>query len=451
MGHPQVSGGHGKADFGGVPPTVINTVPQAVGLVPMFACCESNKAAVAGTMVQRSENCTITLNVIIGGVNYGSVAITIATSGAAIQTAINLLLAGTGITCQVTIQNLAVFIIFTAPSGYGADYNGVEVACTATGCVRNVYNIDFFGGVNGANFCGDCDCREGKYTADEIPDDRNFMLPVFADLKCSDDYHNDYNGFALKFPIGYTSVANGDWKLQKLQSGAWDTLATLNNGSYGTIIATNCTNFNYQGYLIQWRDVLRSFGEGIYRILAESASFCQRTPPFCLKQFDCLNADQTIKIKMDGEGGTFGSVTKQGDSTSLCCKKTTGNTSLRYTDSVRIPGFFGYETAEFSRDYIKYASGYVNHVRDEAIKNYTLKTDMLPIWLHQRLYAYAFQSQNIYISDYNVNNADYNLKNIAVIADSAYTPQYRNYSRYMRVNDMKFKEQTQFIYKDRCC
>lgn len=136
------------------------------------------------------------------------------------------------------------------------------------------------------------------------------------------------------------------------------------------------------------------------------------SPPFCLKNFSCTLTDGTVKFETVDIGGNIGSVTTQGLSWSSCCtNKTTGViTPLTINDSIRYFGEFGYETATLQRDFIKYAPGVINKVRDESIKNFTLKTSQLPLWLHQRFYAYALMADQLYVSDYNQNNANYNLK-----------------------------------------
>ena len=124
---------------------------------------------------------------------------------------------------------------------------------------------------------------------------------------------------------------------------------------------------------------------------------------------------------------------------------------LQWADSIRFLGFFGYETAEFERKYIKYQTGIVDKIRDEAIKSFSMKTSRMPNWFHERFLAYALQADHIYVSDYNRNNSSYNYKHFAVIADSGYSPKYTGYSRYSKVLDLKFKEEQQRIYRSRCC
>jgi hypothetical protein len=167
-----------------------------------------------------------------------------------------------------------------------------------------------------------------------------------------------------------------------------------------------------------------------------------------------------VKFEAYYSGGNFGSVTTQGQSWSMCCSQSATNPNgtstsctnpINWYDSIRFYGFFGYETAEYARDYIKYATGEIKKIRDEAIKSFSMKSSQMPSWFHERFYAYALMADQLYVSDYNLNNANYNYKFFYIMADSSYAPKYTNYSRYNKVNDIKFKEGVQYVFRDRCC
>ncbi len=207
--------------------------------------------------------------------------------------------------------------------------------------------------------------------------------------------------------------------------------------------------------------MLIAFGEGTYRFKAggfytSNLNYCEATPPFCLTAFDCHKVDGTVKFEAEYTGGRFGSVTSQGVEFSLCCNCVYNSSNsqtfpISLQDSIRFYGFFGNDVPEYQRDSIKYQTGIVNKVRDEAIKNFTFRSDKLPLWLHKRFYSYGLMADRLYVSDYNINNADYNLKHFYVVADSNYPIKYNGWSRYMKVIDAKFKEGQQYVFRDRCC
>jgi hypothetical protein len=418
-------------------------------------------------------------NYILNGTHIFPISIPAPITGyttSSIAAIINAAFSGTGITCLVTVNsgsfagdNVNLNIVLVAPPGTTTTYNGVTVTITSVN-IKTFQTNPFSGGQTGqstpanpANNVCSCECRYGLYTADSIADDRNFTLPVFADLTCSDAYHNDINSFLFSYPGTYNPITNNDFTLTKLINGVWTQVAVLNNSTYGTPIYQACSSTsaaaastvsNAGGYIINWSLVLAALGEGIYEFNVNSVGYTQDTgswcfvsPPFCLKAWTCIDVDATVKWETVYNGGTFGSVTTQGVSWSLCCK----GTAVQWKDSIRFFGFFGYETAEFQRDFVKYATGVIDKVRDEAVKKFTTKTDRLPMWLHERFYAYGLQADQLYVSDYNINNANYNYKHFWVVADGNYTPQYTTYSRYTKILDLAFKEGDQFVFRDRCC
>lgn len=465
--------------------TKISSPVQVVGLVPVFPCCIPQDAK-GGFVFGFTDNynCVgsgtgfvqMIIDLIIGGVDLGTFSFGYNDSAATIQAALDFILP-TGFTSMVTVSSslIRTFVILS-PSGSGNTHNGITIQAidvnNQCGLIKSTYN--FQGGNSDSNACLNCDCRQGEYLADSIADDRYFVLPVFADSTCTDSYHNDVNSWIFQYPGTYNPIQNHDFKLQKLINGVWTDIALLNNTNYGTPLYTGniCSN-NYGGYQISWSLVLSQLGEGTYRFTVngsynENTPYCFFSPPFCLKQFDCNLTDGTVKFETSSCGGNFGSVTDQGVSWSVCCSPINGyivnNTCtstplssgqsgpLPYTDSIRFAGYFGRETADYNEDFIKMATGYIQKVRQEAVKSFTLSTDLLPFWFHQRFYSYGLMADNCYVSDYNMNNPNYNIKHFAVKRNASYTIKYDNNSlRMKKVLDMKFVEQIQFTYRDQCC
>ena len=284
------------------------------------------------------------------------------------------------------------------------------------------------------------------------------MLPVFASANVGDinnDYLNDTNSFLFQFPSGFDPIAAGSFQLQQQTSGVWSTVATLNNSTYGSTFGTNC---GVIGFKIKWYNVLRNLGTGTYRFIIQGAApsshfnFCGNSPAFCLQAYTTTNMDGTVKFETTYTGGVQGDVNQQGNSFSLCCTDSVGNTTgAVWNDSIRFAGFFGYQTGEIKREENKYATGIINKVRDEIIKKFILKTDQLPKWLLDRFMAYGLAADQLYVSDYNINNADYNLKKFFIVAASDFAPKNTNYSRYSKILDLNFQEGQQSIFRNRCC
>jgi len=469
--------------FTSIPPN------QIIGLVPVFPCCDTVNSIGGFGFCVRPGGYTFVYQLDVGGYTWGTFSVDSTSTANSVQVDIMALI-------LPPINNVTV--IKTTFSGIDSYFvtlysssitNGINVTCSVistggcgAGCSHIIYNTDINGGYEN-NLCGSpCDCRDGTYMADSIPNDKNFVLPVFASTTCNQElgfnvqsnYMNDKNYWLFSYPIGYDAINNNDFSLEVLINDAWTFVTYLNNNDYGIAYNNNffpfgdnsCQNVNYQGYGLYWQTILSTFGEGTYRFSVQGSYsfnefniYCFKSPPFCLKEWDCILANGTVKFETEYSGGTFGSVTKQGESYTMCCvnKDAVGNITkndtigIDWNDSIRFYGFFGYEAVEFTRDFIKYATGVINKVRDEAIKNFTVKTDKLPMWLHQRFYAYGLQANRLFVNDYNTNNANYNYKHFWIVADSSYSPKYTNWSRYTKILDLKFKEGIQFTFKDNCC
>lgn len=123
---------------------------------------------------------------------------------------------------------------------------------------------------------------------------------------------------------------------------------------------------------------------------------------------------------------------------------------ILWQDAIRVGGEFGYEQTDYERKSIKYQTGVVNKIRDEAILKHTWKSSSLPFWFHERFKVYGLMADKLLVSDSNMNNSDYNLKLYSVQGDSSYNPEYKNFPRETMVK-CEFKPATQNIKRRRCC
>lgn len=341
------------------------------------------------------------------------------------------------------------------------------------GTVVNVYPSNQIAGLVPVFLCTGPDCREGKYGADNISNDMDFMIPVFAQFNppaIVDSYFNDYTSFLFDFTSYGSSGSSMTFWLDKKVNGVWQQLVDLGaaDNTYGIYYPPGsiCSNLNWQGFTIQWWKIL-AYDPGIFRFRVETKNFgitkyntCFQSPPFCLSIFDCYAADRTTKFETAYSGGKLGSIDKSncgGKSWDFCCftpsfvpSVPSAITPITWGDSVRVEGFFGYEDTDYERKSIKYQTGQVNKIRDEAILKFKWKSGSLPFWFHERFKAYGLFADQLLVSDYNLNNSDYNLKKYCVQADGSYNPEYFGRTRYTKVKT-DFKAATQYIIRTRCC
>jgi hypothetical protein len=129
---------------------------------------------------------------------------------------------------------------------------------------------------------------------------------------------------------------------------------------------------------------------------------------------------------------------------------TSGSVPIAWKDAIRVGGEFGYEDTDFERKSIKYQTGVVKKVRDELILKHKWKSSSLPFWFHERFKAYGLMADYTLVSDYNLNNSDYNIKLYSVQGESSYNPGYRGFPRETMVT-CEFKPAVQNIKRSRCC
>ena len=143
--------------------------------------------------------------------------------------------------------------------------------------------------------------------------------------------------------------------------------------------------------------------------------------PFQLMAWDCVQAHGTVKFEMT-KTGTIGDINSKGILQNV--------TTFTVTDSIRFPGFFGYSEFNYDELLLEYGTnnskpfGTIVRVHDKIVEGYKLFTNYLPLWLHRRFAAYALMSDTLLVSDYNINNSNWELNRIPVVKKDNYKPEY---------------------------
>lgn len=310
-----------------------------------------------------------------------------------------------------------------------------------------------------------CDCRE--WTNDDC-----YINPVFASTTDTNIYKNDHNMFLLEYPFiwnfQFTNVVipNAIMTLERWNGTIWQTLnADLTTNAIGVPypFLSKCIP-NWKGFEVDWRKVLITYGQGLYRIRNASILFGNTsylvTEPFCLREWSCNStsnsAHGTVRWETKMAGGSLGSIIDDKKMFNFCCSANTANTPysknpiVTWNDSIRVYGFFGKEKTEYERQNIEYNNGEVKQVRNEAIQKFEYESALQPKWVHDRLKAYAFMADELYVSDYNWNNSDYDINKKRVVCDGSYEPEYHRDTRYSWVK-VQFKEGFQNVVRDKCC
>lgn len=303
-----------------------------------------------------------------------------------------------------------------------------------------------------------CDCRE--WTNDEC-----YINPVFASSSSTDVNKNDHNMFLLEFPFVYQfqwTNTNSPMSLEEWNGSQWITTTTLTNNTYGTFYNFNsnilCIPY-WKGFDIDWRQVLLAFGENLYRFrfsyncLGTTGTLV--SPPFCLKEWSCKGTDVTVRWETTMTGGRLGSIDDDQRVFEFCCigppkDGVAASYPVIWKDQIRVYAFFGREKTEYERVNIEYQNGEVIQVRNEAIQKFEYESALQPKWVHDRLKAYGLMADELYVTDYNWNNADYDIHKKRVVCDGSYEPEYNINTRYSNVK-VQFKEGFQNVIRDKCC
>ena len=77
------------------------------------------------------------------------------------------------------------------------------------------------------------------------------------------------------------------------------------------------------------------------------------------------------------------------------------------------------------------------------------KSKRLPHWFHQRFKAYGLLAPSIRVDDYNLNNPDYDIKQLRVTRDGNYEPERNRNSRLTKVS-VNFKSGIQNVEARTC-
>lgn len=241
--------------------------------------------------------------------------------------------------------------------------------------------------------------------------------------------------------------------LQSWNGSAWILAGNLNDSTYGLYLPLGSISSQrtYYGYIINWGKVLFLLGEGTYRFKLQSfnngVSICEVGEQFDLYAWNCNQAHGTVKFETYTSG-------KIGDyRQDYVIHDYTG---MIWYNSLRVNGFFGYEKiGEYKTVNLEWGNPYhgkIQKVRDEAIQSFEfhMRQDT-PQWVHTGLMVDGMMADTLLVSDYNINNSDYNIKQMGVVRDSGWEPTYFN-DKGRRIAGVKvnFKRAVQGVIKTNC-
>lgn len=282
-------------------------------------------------------------------------------------------------------------------------------------------------------------------------DDCCFSLNVLATASGTLDAENDKSSYLVCREPNISDIL---LKLDKYVGGAWSEVANLIDSSYGrnypfgfyqSLNPDGSVFQNYRGYLINWQDVLNAFGAGSYRIRTEETSIFGGTisnysNEWCLNVYTPDRANGTVRLSYI-QNGIIGDI--------FDFKATKDFANLDWFNQIRIPAFFGNETATYEREFVEYTNRQRVWITDQQEKEFSLNTKRLPAIIHNVLKTEVLQADRIIVTDYNKNNAD-TFVDVCVRGNSDYEPQWNESRSKLASVELKFILEYNTFRKKRC-
>ena len=253
---------------------------------------------------------------------------------------------------------------------------------------------------------------------------------------------NDINGFMFQL------AAATDILVMTLQKNNVN-VATLNSNALGTYYALGTIVYYTDqslliGYSLEWSKVLAAYGIGSYRIKIIYTSFgganTYYSQNFILKTFSNDVANGTIRIESYMNG--------------YMMRERINYKGINFVDMMRVRGWFGNseEKLETTNDVYANYIGEKRVIRQRKINQieiYNLELLPLPKCLADKIRYYHFLANEIYMSDYNIYNYDYDLKRIQIYKDTAFDFKYSKSFREIIISG-KISEAIQDVQKTSC-
>ncbi|HET8839126.1 MAG TPA: hypothetical protein VFM82_09075 [Flavobacteriaceae bacterium] len=243
---------------------------------------------------------------------------------------------------------------------------------------------------------------------------------VLADTNSNEDLRNDYSSFFHQRQLPNETV---DFVLYKFEN---DVEYELEDGTYGQYFNYEHfqTNPNLKGYLIEWKKVLQELGEGGYKIIKrqniagidiETSSFV-----FTLRRYSASLANGTTRMDIIMDG--------------FLEKNQTKFIGTGWKNSIRIKGFFGNREPQLEQDNLIDRNYKKNQISSKQTNEYKFQTGLVPDCVTDEIFDFFLLSDNIKITDYNLNNHSYNYKKYWVNYEKNEGTTYGNHTRKARLN-----------------
>ncbi len=246
----------------------------------------------------------------------------------------------------------------------------------------------------------------------------DFKIKVLAGIDANID-QDDFTSFLNICP---TTSSAAVYKLYKNVNGAYELQDELVNNDYGIYYAYGFEQVGlkkYIGYRIEWKLVLSLFGEGVYKVElsvtdALLGNFTAISEEYQLCKYSQHNANGTIRLNWF-QSGIIGDKNEQ--------RNIFDYLDLNWENQIRIPGYFGYASAEMLNEWVRYNNGLDEWTLTEQTPKYQLQTKQLPWNIREIIRTNIMFADRITITDYNSNNETL-YQDFEIKFNSGFDPKY---------------------------
>jgi hypothetical protein len=275
------------------------------------------------------------------------------------------------------------------------------------------------------------------------PADRGFaeccyLNLVFGDLGSTESYKNDYNSVFYKRQTASDTVA---YSLIGESTGT-TALVDVTHGVLYPFGEVGQPDLSY--FKVEWRKILALLGEDTYKIRMTlsiaGVAVIKDTFPFTLRQFTTELADKTVRIDSNLDGKIV--------------KIDTDFRNSGYTNSLRFKGFFGNATPNLEQDNVVFSSKkglpyYSSQINMSNVWDYVFSAYRVPECMARVFYNELLWGNDLYLSDYNLNNHSYLYSLLAVEIKEDNNPTYNALSRLVDLN-LTFSDRAKNNRKTNC-
>ena len=109
-------------------------------------------------------------------------------------------------------------------------------------------------------------------------------------------------------------------------------------------------------------------------------------------------------------------------------------TGVKYKDSIRVPGFFGNRESQFEEDNLVNRFFEKKQISMSQTNEYKFQTSLIPSCVTDKIIDFMLFGNDIFITDYNLNNHTYSYLKFGVNYGSNEGTDYGSHRRKARLN-----------------